>query len=158
MTRRHDPRRAKRHLSYTREELSVVFDVGLNTISSWVRNGLSPLDDRRPYLFAGTSVQDFLARFNKPRQPTGIGELFCVACKKVIVPAGSVADFIPLGPTNGNLVGVCPGCSHRVCQRVRTVDLERKAGSLQVHYEDGGATLAAGGNVARTEPSEGQNS
>lgn len=135
MTRRYDPRRALPHLSYTRAQLAETFDVTLATISSWRAKGLQTIDGRRPYIFAGGAVREFLKRHNKPYQPTRPGEIYCVACKRVIEPAGGVVDFLPMGPTNGNLVGTCPHCSHGVRQRVRKDDLARKAGTLKVRFE-----------------------
>lgn len=140
MTRRYDPRRAQPHLSYSRKDLCETFKVGLPTISAWTKKGLQPIDKHRPYLYAGTVVREFLENHNKPRQPTGPGEIFCVACKRVVEPAGGVMDFIRLTPTNGNLVATCPFCSRRICQRVRITNIARKAGDLAVRYEDGWVT------------------
>jgi len=118
-----------------------------------MRKGLRPVDDRRPYVFAGADVRDFIERHNKPFHPTGPGEVFCVACKRVIVPAGDEVEFVPLGPTNGNLIGTCPNCSRQVWQRVRVADITRKARHLKVRYEDGAATLHEIAEPARSEPS-----
>ncbi|MXP44840.1 helix-turn-helix domain-containing protein [Allopontixanthobacter sediminis] len=152
MTRRYDPRRALPHLSYTREQLAGTFKVTLTTIWSWTKKGLHPIDRKRPYLFAGGDVRKFLQAHNKPRQPTGPGQIYCVACKQVTQPAGKVVDFIALSPTNGDLVGRCPNCSRRIFQRVRTADIATKAGSLTVRYEGDVATINTDAEPSRTEP------
>lgn len=158
MTKRYDPRRARVHLSYTRAELSALYKVRITTISRWVRNGLLPIDGQRPFLFAGSVVRQFLEGYNKPYYPTDPGEVYCVACKRVIIPAGSVVDFVPLGPTNGNFCGTCPHCSHQVRQRVRTHDIDRKAGHLVVRYKDAAATFIGDSERPRSEPSGGVSS
>lgn len=154
MTRRYDPRRALPHLSYTREQLAETFDVALTTIWSWMKKGLRPIDGRRPYLFAGGDVRKFLKGHNKPRQPTGLGEIFCVACKRATEPAGAVADFFPLSPTNGNIVGRCPKCSRRIFQRVRKEEISLKFSNLTVRYEDADVPVCADAGPPRTEPSD----
>lgn len=75
MTRRYDPRLARRHMTYTTAEICELFDVGMSTVRSWSTKGLKPVERRVPFLFAGAEVQAFIAGHNKPRQPTGPGEL-----------------------------------------------------------------------------------
>lgn len=154
MTRRYDSRRALPHRSYTREQLADTFDVGLTTIWSWMKKGLQPIDRRRPYLFAGGVVREFLHGHNKPRQPTLPGEIYCVACKRATQPAGGVADFVPLSPTNGNLVGRCPKCSRRIFQRVRKEEISLKFSNLTVRYEDAAVPVSADAEPPRTGPSD----
>lgn len=156
MTRRYDPRRARLHLSYTRLDLCQTFDVGLSTISAWKRKGLQPIDNHRPYLFAGAVVREFIEQHNKPYHSTAPGEFYCVACKHVTKPSGDVVDFIQLNHANGNLVGTCPRCSRRMPQRVRNADVARKAGHLKVRYEDGSATLPRCGGPSRNERAAGE--
>lgn len=117
-----------------------------------MKKGLRPIDGRRPYLFAGGEVRKFLQGHNKPRQPTGPGEIFCVACKRATEPAGAVAHFFPLSPTNGNLVGRCPKCSRRIFQRVRKEEIARKFSNLTVRYEDAAVPVRAAAEPSRTEP------
>lgn len=154
MTRRYDPRRAKAHRNYSRQELCDLFDVALTTIWSWMRKGLVPIEPTRPYVFAGTTVRVFLEQHNKPYQQTGPGEFYCVACKRVVTPAGGVVCYVSRGPTHGNLIGSCPACGHQVWQGVKIGDIETKRGDLDVRYEDGSATFIANGRPLRTEPSD----
>ena len=158
MTRRYDPRRARSHLSYSRAELSELFRVGLATICAWKREGLQPIDNRRPYLFAGAAVRNFLEKHNKPRQRLASGEIYCVACKRPICPQGNKVDFCPLAPTTGDLIGTCPHCLRRPRRRVRKAEILEKAGNLEVRFEDGSVAFSGDGNPARTELFEGQRS
>ena len=158
MTRRYDPRRAKRHRSYSALELSALFRVSIGAVRNWTSNGLTPLKGIWPFCFAGSDVQDFLAQFNKPRQPLQSGELYCVACKRAIRPEDSTVDFCPLTPTSGDLIGTCPHCLRRPHRRVRKAEILEKTGNLKVRFEDGSVAFAGDGNPARTGPFEGTRS
>ena len=154
MTRRYDPRLALPHQSYTREELAQRFKVSLGTVSAWRAKGLQAIDGQRPYLFAGAEVRAFLLRHNKPYQPTGPGEVYCVACKLIVEPAGGKVVFVPLGPRHGNLEGTCPHCFRGVRQRVRKDNIQSKVGNLKVRFENGSATICRSANPPHTDPSE----
>lgn len=155
MTRRYDSRRARAHRNYKRTELAERFGVGLATISAWKRKGLQPIDERRPLLFAGLEVQRFLESHNKPRQPLEPGQIFCVTCKKAIMPKDGIARYVRLSSSLGNLVGTCPACGRGTWRRVRAAEILEKAGSLKVEYEDDTANLSGDGEPPRTEPSDG---
>lgn len=152
MTRRYDHRRARVSRSYTRADLAELFGVGLATICAWKRKGLQPVDGRRPYIFAGVDVQQFLERHNKPRCPLEPGQIYCVACKQAMKPVHGVAAYAALSDTLGNLIGTCPTCSRSVWRRVRKSELSEKAGNLKVQYEDDTATLSSDGEPPRNEP------
>lgn len=154
MTRRHDVRRVKRHLNYTACELAQLLRVTLTTISHWRREGLTSIDLHRPYLYNGVTVAEFLARRNKPRQPMGSGEIYCVACKRACTPAGGVADIVARGLTTVDLVGTCPGCGRSVFRRVRGSELVQKAGHLRLRYEDDAALLPACGDAPQNSSLE----
>lgn len=81
MTRRHNLRRIKLRQSYTASELADTLSVNLGTIRRWGKEGLEPIERRRPFLFLGEYVVDFLEGRRKPRRPLGPGELLCVRCK-----------------------------------------------------------------------------
>ena len=65
--RRHDSRLVKIHYSYTTEEAASLLSVHKNTLSHWRRQGLRPIDDRRPVLFHGGVLRAFLERRRKDR-------------------------------------------------------------------------------------------
>ena len=153
MTRRYDTRRALPHRSYSRAELAATFDVSLGTISSWMSKGLRTIDGKRPYVFSGGAVREFLEQHNKPYQPTGPGEIYCVACKRIIEPNGCVVNFVSTSPTDGNFVGTCPHCFHGVRQRVRKSEIARKAGKLKVRFEDAATPVGGERSSPRTDSS-----
>ncbi|MEO7551924.1 MAG: hypothetical protein ABIT09_12380 [Croceibacterium sp.] len=120
-----------------------------------MKKGLEPIERRVPYVFVGAAVREFIKHHNKPRQKLRPGEIYCVACKRAIAPAGDTVDYAPLSATSGNFIGTCPTSFNRVWRRVRRADITAKAGHLTVRYEDGSATLNGTDEPPRTEHSEG---
>lgn len=138
MTRRYDPRRARAHLTYDAAEISATFEVTVGTVHGWRKwEGLTPIDGKRPYLFAGRELARFLAAKNKPRQPLMPGHILCVACKAHRRPRGNVARVAPKTATSVNLIGQCPVCECDIYRRTRIAELREKAGSLHLQFEDG---------------------
>ena len=154
MSRRHDPRRAKAHRTYDFAEIAELFDVTVATARKWRKEGLQPIDDRRPYLFSGCELAEFLTSKNQPRQPLNPGEIYCVGCKCAVEPAGNEAFVRAMTPTSVQLIARCP-IGHEVQVRVRIEDLREKAGTLNLRYEDGGAPLGESGHGPRIDSSEG---
>lgn len=57
--RRHNSRLVKIHYSYTTEEAASLLGIHKNTLTQWRRQGLKPIDDRRPVLFQGGVLRAF---------------------------------------------------------------------------------------------------
>jgi hypothetical protein len=107
------------HYSYTAGELAGLLSVHKNTISHWRRQGLKPIDDRRPVLFNGKAVRVFLEqRRDSAKRPCGDGELYCLRCRKPKRPAGGTAEIIRLPLGGGNLRGDCPDCQGVMYRRI----------------------------------------
>ena len=81
MSRRHDPTKARRHWVYTREQVCQKFGIGESTITSWVGRGLERVDAKRPQLFAGYKLRQFITSMRWPhgRSPEH-GRLYCPVC------------------------------------------------------------------------------
>lgn len=154
MSRRHDPRRAKPCRSYDCSEIAHIFAVTIATARRWRKEGLRPIEDKRPYIFAGAELAEFLRRKNKPRQPLGPGEIFCVACKRPRIPAGDLVRARTMTPTSVQLIGLCPICGREMHLRVRLAELLEKAGNLDLRHEDGTAPLSGAADAPRIDSSE----
>jgi Helix-turn-helix domain len=104
--------RIKALRNYTIAETSLLVGVHRRTVREWIKRGLPVLDQKRPLLIHGSDLKSFLAnRKQRRKQPCQPGELFCVKCRTAKVPAGGLADYIPISPTRGSLSGICPTCN-----------------------------------------------
>lgn len=108
---RYNPNLVKINRSYTFEELAVVLDVHKNTISTWVKNGLPCLKERRPFLVLGHDAKTYLQqRREAKKQRCQPNELFCMRCKTPTRPAENFVEYVPLSLEKGRLTGFCERC------------------------------------------------
>jgi hypothetical protein len=155
VSRRHDVRRFKRHRTYTTAELAATASVNLTTISNWRHEGLQSIDDRRPYLYAGHAIVEFLRSKNKPRQPMTSGQIYCVACKSPREPAGGVVFLLARTAATGDLRGTCPSCGRTIFRRVRMAEAEQKAAPLILRYEKISAPISGDCDAPHIAPAAG---
>lgn len=126
-------RLAKIHRNYTVDEVAALFDVHRNTVRQWIKAGLPTTDKRRPLLILGRNLVTFLKeRRTKNKRPCKVGEIYCVRCRAPQAPAGDMADYKPLTPSSGNLVGICPSCESMIFRRVSLAKLEEIRGNLDI--------------------------
>ena len=128
MSRRHDLRVLKRHVTYTAPQLADKLKVNIASVRRWCQQGLQPITRRRPFLFLGADVADWLRGREPPRTRLRPGELYCVACRAPRFPADRVVDLEPLSETSINFVGTCPVSGHRMRRSVRISEIADKLG------------------------------
>ncbi|WP_187107807.1 helix-turn-helix domain-containing protein [Sphingomonas xanthus] len=154
MTKRYNTRLLHSYRLYTIPQLAKLLRVGKNTISRWISLGLVPVDRKRPYLFKGWVIAEFLLALNPPRCPLRPGELFCTPCRKPRRPSGGVVTLEPKTPTSANFKGTCPDCKRRLFRRVRYAEIPQKLGDLIIRYEDENAPVSSSANRPCVEYSE----
>ena len=131
--RRHNPRLAKANRTYSIREVAELYGVHKNTVRSWQRAGLQPIDRKRPLLFLGRTLGAFHHdRRTKAKRPLLPGQIYCVACRDAQSPALGLVDYVPIAATHGNLVGLCPICERIIFRRVNRDRLTLAAGYLDV--------------------------
>jgi len=92
-SRRVNPCRIKINRSYTARELADALDVHKNTVRHYQREGLKPVDNRRPALFHGGAVRSFLTHRNTTRKrPCPPGTFYCFRCRAPKRPAEGMVD------------------------------------------------------------------
>ncbi|MDB4222359.1 helix-turn-helix domain-containing protein [Granulosicoccus sp.] len=124
----YNPNRVKLNRSYTLEELAAVFGVHKNTVSSWVKNGLPCLKERRPFLILGAEARIYLQkRRTVKKQQCKPDELFCMRCKTPKRAAENYVEYLPLSATKGRLTGFCERCESVVNKFVSLDSLPRYA-------------------------------
>jgi len=131
--RRFNPRRVKIHRSYTVGEVARMLQAHKNTVRAWLRDGLKPIDQRRPVLIQGGQLASYVdARRKRRRQPCRPGEFYCFRCRMPKAPAAGLADYLPVTPSSGNLTARCSDCGTRMYRRVALRKLGAVAGALEV--------------------------
>jgi hypothetical protein len=133
--RRPNPRLVKIHRSYRAEEVALLFGCHKNTVRNWVKNGLPVIDAKRPFLIRGLELAAFLSdRRKKRRQRCPAGHIYCVKCRAPRQPAGGMADYKPVGPRWGSLMGICPDCGIFIYRRVSLDHLVAIRGELEITF------------------------
>jgi len=130
-----NPRLVKVHRNYSVEEIARLFGLHKNTVRNWLRQGLAAIDDQRPTLILGRELSRFLQdRRQKAKQVCGPGRIFCIACRAPKMPAGNMAECIPIGASAGNLCGICPDCDRLIYRRLNLSKIDRIRGELEITF------------------------
>jgi hypothetical protein len=130
-----NPRLAKIHRSYSVEDVSRLFKFHKNTVRTWLKQGLEPIDDQRPVLIRGEKLRRFLSeRRTRSKQTCGSGRIYCLPCRAPKVPAGRIAECVQMGETTGTLQGICPDCDRMIYRRVNPQKLNAVRGDLDVTF------------------------
>jgi hypothetical protein len=123
--------KVNRHYLVT--ELAERLRVHKNTVRNWDRKGLTPIDDRKPRMYSGADVREYLMRQRQQRKrKCPPSHLYCVRCREPKPPAEDMVDFAPSTPTYGNLRGFCPTCGTLMHLRASTATIPRIWGHLEV--------------------------
>jgi len=119
-THRINPNIVKLHRSYSINELADRLGVHKNTVRHWQRDGMQPIDDKRPIVFQGATVRAFHAKRNASRKrPCPPGMLYCFRCRVPRPPALGMVDYIPMNAVSGNLKAICATCDTIMHRRAR---------------------------------------
>lgn len=137
-SQRINPNLIKRHRSYEIGELAVKLKVHKNTVRLWQRDGLSPVNQRRPYLFHGNSVRVFLeTRIAARKRPCPPGTLYCFRCREPRQPALGMVDYVGHSPTSGNLSAMCATCGTMMHRRVARSRISAVMPGIAVKFTGG---------------------
>ena len=128
-----NPRLAKIHRTYNVEEAARLHGVHKNTVRTWLRAGLRPIDGKRPTLIVGAELRRFLTAQRAARKrPTPNGMIYCLGCRQPRQPAGQMADYVARTATSGDLVGICPVCEKMLYRRINFAKLNTVRGQIEV--------------------------
>ncbi|HEY8596258.1 MAG TPA: helix-turn-helix domain-containing protein [Devosiaceae bacterium] len=148
MTRSRRPnwRRIKRHRNYEVGEAARTLGVCQGTVRRWIKSGLPALTDKKPTLILGEDLIAFHQAKASKRQTCRLDECYCVKCRTPRVPAGHIAEYVPISAHSGNLKAICPVCEgimHTAKAKASIAALER---ILAVSFPQGDPRLMDSGN------------
>jgi hypothetical protein len=135
MGRRPNPRLVKMHRCYAVEEIALLFDKHKNTVRAWIKQGLRPIDGRRPTLIHGLELVRFLQnRRLSGKRPCLPGHMYCLKCREPKWPAAGMADYLPITATSGNLRALCPDCGKFMHRRASLAKLNIVGAGLDIAF------------------------
>lgn len=136
MPKHPNPCRIKRHRIYSVCEAAQSLGLHRQKVIRWIKDkGLAAERGQRPWLIEGAILKDFLrARRSKARRKLGPAEIYCLPCRAVRRPAAGMAEYRPLTPATGQLIGLCPTCERLMHRIVARADLDQIKGNLDVTF------------------------
>ena len=133
-----NPRLVKMHRNYDTTELSKLLGIHKNTLRSWTKVGLKPIDEGRPALFLGLTVKEFLTESRRKKHQTcRRDEIYCLVCRSPKIPDGRMVDYLPLSPRSGNLRGLCPDCGNLIHRCISVAKLSTILTVFNIAYPQG---------------------
>ncbi|MBM1690786.1 tyrosine-type recombinase/integrase [Sulfitobacter geojensis] len=124
MSRSYKGIKLKKNRVYSGADLQRIFSVSANTISNWVKGGLRASDGKRPYLFRGGQVMEFLkARRERAKTKPRFGEFKCGVCKAAVFAQVASLKIEPAKNGAKMGVGMCSECGGHIRKFVSEADL-----------------------------------
>ena len=147
--KRINPRLAKKHRSYSVQELAERLGVHKHTVRGWLKKGLPAIDGAKPTLIHGGGFQEWWGKRRKAaKRPCQPGQLYCFKCREPKSPALGMVEYAATNAATGNLRALCETCGTMMHRRTRLADLSRLMPGLDVKR-----TGPAPSIVERTHPS-----
>jgi hypothetical protein len=142
MGRHPNPRLVKIHRSYTVEDAARLLRKHKNTLRAWIKEGLRPIDQRRPTLVHGLELFRFpQSRRMTGKQPCPPGHMYCLKCRSPKQPAAGMVDYLPVNETSGNLRALCPDCGKFMHRRASLAKLNIVGAGWDIEFPQAASRL-----------------
>ncbi len=116
----------KKNYSYSSEEICKVLKIHINTITKWQKDGLQKIDDKRPYLFWGNSIINFLKeRMKKRRFKCNFHEFFCFKCYRQVNAFERKVAITRYDHLRLNLSANCQICNSKINKAFSIKDINK---------------------------------
>jgi len=147
--KRINPRLAKKHRSYSVQELADKLGVHKHTVRGWLKKGLPAIYGAKPTLILGSEFQEWWGKQRKAaKRPCKPGQMYCFKCREPKRPALGMVEYTATNAATGNLKAICETCETMMHQRARLANLAAKMPDMEVQI-----TQAPSRIVERTHPS-----
>lgn len=133
MRRKYNLRKIVSKRCYTTEEIAELFEVHVQTVRAWRKDGMQPIEKTTsPYLFLGSAVRAFLAKeLSNQKVKLSENEFYCLRCNKAVTPSTtSIIDrniTIGRGKQSIFLTGTCPKCETPLRRFATKEQLEKQS-------------------------------
>lgn len=129
--------RIKTDCSYSVAEICQLLSVHKNTVRQWIRNGLLPIDDLKPYLIYGKDLKTFLAKLKAARkQPCAVDEFYCCRCRAARKARGCIVDLGLKTSRVITLKGICEQCECKIFKCLSITTLPEIGRKLEIQKKE----------------------
>jgi hypothetical protein len=110
--RTYNVRRLKLTWAYSVQDVATLYGLHKNSVLRWLKEGLQPNADGRPYLIRGDELARFLtARQKRRKRKCSITEFYCFKCRAPREAYLRIGDIMIESPTRFRLKSICEVCS-----------------------------------------------
>lgn len=140
MKRTYDPRKVKRHRSYTVQELAQLYEVGPNTIRQWIKkHGLPVIADTYPTLIHWEAFRTWLIDWQAARKWTcAHDEMSCLKCQRGRKVKSGTFSITESNKASLMMHGDCKTCGKPMNRTTSQAKLEANKtifmGNTPTHY------------------------
>ena len=122
----------KRSNTYSIYEIAELFQINRATIRNWLKQGLSKIDDKKPYLIHGSDLYLFLdIKKKKYKRKCAPDELFCMKCKEPRRPT-NLSVYLEVQSMNiYRFKGSCSVCNSIMYKAFSVKNLLRNTSSFK---------------------------
>jgi excisionase family DNA binding protein len=107
-------------MPYEVAEAAALLGVHRNTVRHWIKQGLRPLDDKRPMLIHGSELRRFLVdRKQRHQVKCAPDELYCFGCRKPRTPGGGATEITPITTKTAMVTAICGVCGALMHRMIR---------------------------------------
>lgn len=100
---------------YDVDMLGRLYGVHEKTILGWKRKGLKPINNKKPFLFYGYDVKEFVGKMNEENKcSTEFHQLFCSKCQEGKDPFKKEIQLIPANHKCIKITALCRDCKSKM--------------------------------------------
>ncbi len=132
MSKKYILKNIKTRESYTTKRISQEIKVHQRTVQQWLKEGLTPIENSRPYYFMGFEIKRFLEKkLEKRKVELQPDEFYCTKCRDAVRPTDKDVRIIISNKTIGKqgfkavtIKGICENCNSKINRFSHSGNLE----------------------------------
>lgn len=132
MSKTYKTKNIKTRESYTTKRIAQEIGVHQRTVQEWIKQGLIPIENSRPYYFMGYELKKFLeGKLGKRKTKLQADEFYCTKCREAVRPTDNDAWLVISQRTIGKqgfkaitIKGICENCNSKINRFSHSGNLE----------------------------------